>query len=167
MEGTGMWMKITASGAWTLALLVLHSCVPESDRAGASPEPAASVTWTEDGDDALRAIIETYREDIRLLESDSATRSKYVDPDSVAAIRRAELADMEAVLEVPIFTLALADSLLTLVQMGIAQIRDSGQASAYINGEPHTLADLLKADSALREVITEMHMYPDEIPPGR
>lgn len=165
------------------------SCAPQSDSANTASNSTEAETWTDTvvyvvgepqddtvlllfgkpryGKDAIRAIIVSTREDMRFLESDSATRSKHVNPDSVAASLRAEVARMEAELAAPPFTIAVADSLLALVQAGIVQIRDSGQASAYINGEPHTLDVLLKADSALREVITELQMSPDELTPAQ
>ena len=188
--------------SWALTLFVLASCASENDSADASPDPSAcddpdpmdSEMWTDTatlavgdppddtvlllfgrpqtGEDALRCIVETHREDIRLLESDSATRSKYANPDSVAASLRAQVVALEAELEAPPWTIARADSMLALVQSRITQIRESGQALADFDGEPVALEELLKADAGLREVIAEMRMYPEppsdpDLPPGR
>ena len=99
--------------------------------------------------EALRASIEMHRQEIHDLETDPQVRANIANPDSFAAELRVALAEMEAELARPEWTPAWADSIQCMFRGHLESLRESGLATAQINGYDVTLEELIEVDSVL------------------
>lgn len=149
--------------ATALLAIVLCACAPvDSGPSPTEPEPTATVKNTVRlvfdkplyGKEALRAIIDSRREEIHDLENDPDLRDRTHNPDSVIAFLRTEIGTLEDQLAIPEMTPSRADSLRALFRSKANELASSGRSAMKINGHWTTIHQLKMADSILGQQLT-------------
>ena len=124
--------------ATALLAVVLYACAPVDSRPSPTePEPTATVKNTVRlvfdkplyGKEALRAIIDSRREEIHDLENDRDLRDRTRNPDSVIAFLRTEIGTLEDQLAIPEMTSSRADSLRAFFRSKANELTSSGRSA--------------------------------------
>ena len=154
--------RTTRQVATALFAAVLWACAPaDSEPSLTEPEPKATAKNTVRivfdkplyGKEALQAIIDSHREEIRDLENDRNLRDRTRNPDSVAAFLRTEVGILEDQLAIPEMTPSRADSLRAFFRSKANELTSSGRSAMKINGHWTTIHQLKMADSILGQQV--------------